>query len=113
MSRMRLNDSTTAQSTGSTTMTSTTNSVGDTIAMPARASRRARLIRRARRARTRPRRRWEDATAGLVEAGLDLFDALLGLLERRGRVLAVDHRRDRVGERLLTAQGADERRLPL
>src|SRR5215208_647022 len=86
--------------------------VGETSQSPARESRRARLS--ARRFPTRPRRGIEDATGpALLEAGLDLFDRLLGLLGRLGGILAADHLGHRLGDRLLAAQRAHECALTL
>src|SRR5215211_620326 len=111
---MRWNERTSAHTTGSATITNTTMTVGDTSAMPARESRRARVL-RARRPLTACA--WISTSvatgSGLSEPGLDLLDRGLDVLGRLGRVLAADHVGDRAGDRLLSAQGADERSLAL
>ena len=108
---MRWKESSSAHSTGSTTITSTTMTVGETSAMPARESRRARVA-RARRvvsgrglelgghgASSRPD--WISSTVACTS------------LAACGRVLAADHVGDRARDRLLTAQRADQRALAL
>src|SRR5215216_4152746 len=109
---MRWNESTSAHSTGSTTITKTTMTVGETSAMPARESRRARVFRARRRLTAWA---WTSTSAATVslQPGLDLLDGGLQLLRRLRRVLAADDVGDRGRDRVLAAQRADERALAL
>ena len=116
ISRMRLNDRTSAQITGRITMTRITRKVGETMASPARASRRARVSRARGAAWPRPAAAARSEERHRVAYSRPAWiSSMVALASREllGRVGAADHGRHRAGERLLAGQRAEQGALPL